>query len=503
MRPDAVLLNANLLTLGHRVSRAEALAIRAGSIIAAGSSRAIRRLADRRTRIVDAGGKTVVPGFVESHAHLISAGFHRQSVDLFGLPTLRAQLLAVGRRAAAAKKGRWISVVGFDDTLIADGRYPTRQELDEAAPYNPVFLSRMDGHSSVLNTLAFRILKIPRAMSGVERDASGEPTGVLRAPANDLAGTRFSQQFSQEERVRAFYIACREALRAGITTAHTIEAAGRDSELVLAERSKTPLRVRLYTIVEHPRDLRVVPEGVKLFADGSIDSHTALLSAPYADHSSTAGIRYLQPERLREFIAAANGKGRQVIIHAIGNRAISDVLSIWEELGPGNRPRIEHFELPDPVALARCRRLGVIASVQPAFVHFWDYQGFFVRRLGARRARRIHPYRSLLRAGVRLAGGSDAPVTPLNPLLGIHAAVNHPLPTERLTRLEALRLFTIDGAYAGFEETSRGSLEPGKLADFVLLSGDPLTTPPSRLKELQVLETFIGGRPQLRRLQAG
>lgn len=494
MQVDRVLLRGNVLTLGPRVSRAEAFAISGGRIVAVGSTAAIERLVGARTKVIDAAGRIVVPGFVESHAHLIATGVHQQSVNVFGLRTLREQLAAVRRRAAVTLHGRWVSVVGFDDTLVEDRRYPTCRELDEVAPLHPVFLSRIDGHSSVLNTLAFRVLRISRSMGGVERDAAGRPTGVLRAPANDVAESRFGGQFSRTERARFFRLACEAALRAGITTAHTIEAAGQDTEIVVAARKRTPLRVRVYTVVKTAADIRQSPDGVKLFADGSIDSQTALLSSPYADRRDTSGIFYQKPPTLRKLVALARKQGKQVVVHAIGDRAISEVLSVWERLGPGDRPRIEHFELPDRSAYARCRRLGVIVSVQPAFVHFWDYERFFVHRLGARRAQRIHPYRSLLRARVRLAGGSDSPVTPLNPLLGIHAAVNHPLEGQRLTRLEALRLFTIDGAYAGFEESSRGTLEVGKLADFVFLSGDPLETAPSKLKELQVLKTFVGGR---------
>jgi hypothetical protein len=297
------------------------------------------------------------------------------------------------------------------------------------------------------------------------------------------------------ERRRAFLRAANEALRRGITTVHDIEEVGTDATIVLAALSETPLKVHLYAIAQ---DVGLVPKGctgLKVFVDGSMDSHTGLLREQYADRPGVYGEFYNPPERLDALAKAGVDGGLQVMAHAIGDRAIGEILEIYSRCPPAGLPhRIEHYELPRPEDNRRCLELGVVVSTQPAFVHLWDYAGFYEARLGPGRARGIHPYRALCSLGVLLCGGSDSPVTPLDPLLGIHGAVNHPLEEQGLSPHEALRMFTVNGALAVGEGEVKGPLAPGMAADMALLEANPLEVPPSKLKEIGVRATIVGGR---------
>jgi len=354
-------------------------------------------------------------------------------------------------------------------------------------------VSRMDGHSCVLSSKAILALRVDPAWPGVDLDG-GRPSGVLRGDANARAQAAFDAGVPRPKREAAFAEACRRALEVGLTAVHTIEAPGVDSDIVLAARTLTPLHLRLYVIANEIPEIPPGAEGLKLFADGSMDSHTALLFEPYADRPDTAGIFYQSPEKMRSLAHEAESRGLHVITHAIGDRAIDETLRAYEGLRPDARHRIEHFELPLDEHVSRCQERGIVVSTQPAFVHFWDYRGFYEARVGPVRARGIHPYRRIADSGALLCGGSDAPVTPLGPLLGVHAAVNHPIEGQRLRVEEALRMFTADAARAGNEEGDRGSLAPGKLGDFVVLDRDPTRTSPRELKDIRVLRVFIRGR---------
>jgi len=483
--------NALVRTVDSERPEAEAFLVEDGHITSVGSASALARAAVG-AKVIDCQGRTVVPGFIDCHAHMVAVGLAAVSLDLLGIPTIQGMLEAIRGKARTTSLDSWVVAVGFDDTMVRDRRYPTAAELDEVASDRPVIVQRIDGHSCVLNSKGLRALGIDPTWPGVDRP-DGPVTGVLRGEANSRAWKAFDAGIPKEERETAFERACAIALGAGLTGVHTIESPGTDAHIALASRRVTPLNVRLYVIADALDSIPVGAEGIKLFADGSMDSHTALLFEPYSDRPETFGTFYQEPSRIRALSHAAETRGLQVITHAIGDRAIGETLRAYEGLSAGARHRIEHFELPLDEHLDRCRDQGVVVSTQPAFVHLWDYEGFYVARAGLDRARRIHPYRSFLDRGLLVCGGSDAPVTPLDPILGIHAAVNHPIEAQRVAPGEALRMFTIDAARGGHEEGIRGSLSPGKLADFVVLSQDPLTVPADRIKDVRPLATYVRG----------
>ena len=492
MSTRLLVTNARVHTMDPAVPEAEAFLVEDGRIADIGRADAVRNRAAGAATL-DLQGRTVAPGFIDGHAHLIAAGFAATCLNVFGKRTIRDILEAIRDDARTVLRGGWVVAVGFDDTMVADRRYPTAAELDEIAPDHPVRVERMDGHSCVLNTRALRALGVDSSWPGVER-VDGELTGVLRADANNRAQAAFDAQIPREARESSFLRACRMALSAGITSVHGIEPAGADAEIALALRRETPLHTRLYVIADRVADIPAGAEGLKLFVDGSMDSHTALLFDPYADRPGTSGTFYQLPDALRALARDAEARGLQVITHAIGDRGIDEALRAYEGLSSMRRHRIEHFELPLPEHLTLCSERGIVVSTQPAFVHLWDYTGFYVARVGRDRARTIHPYRTMVDRGMRLCGGSDAPVTPLDPLLGIHAAVHHPVPSERLTPDQALRMFTIDAAWAGHEEAERGSISVGKVADFVVLGDDPLGARRDAINDIRVLETYVAGR---------
>jgi len=230
-----------------------------------------------------------------------------------------------------------------------------------------------------------------------------------------------------------------------------------------------------------------------------MDSHTAALHEPYADNPSSSGVLYFTDEKLREFVLEAHKNGLQIAMHAIGDRAVDQLLDAYENAlnkhpRKDHRHRIEHIEVPTADEVKRCKELGIVLSIQPAFVYYWDMKNFYEARLGIQRAHRIHPYRFFLSEGILIGGGSDAPVTPIDPIIGIHAAVNHLIPSHSINVLEALRLFTIDAAKLAFQEKTVGSIEEGKLADIVVLSENPMTVKRERLKEIKVEATVKNGQ---------
>ncbi|MBM4046080.1 MAG: amidohydrolase family protein [Planctomycetes bacterium] len=306
-----------------------------------------------------------------------------------------------------------------------------------------------------------------------------------------------------ERRYEAIRLAAQRAAEKGVTTVHALEGGNRDDEpeLRCLMAGDLPVRVVPYPItedVEWVKSLGLPRIGGCLLLDGAIEAHTAALFEPYADAPGELGKLYHTREELAQFVRSAHDAGLQIAVHAVGERAIQQFLDVLEPVlvrSPrDHRHRIEHFIVPTADQIARVARLGVAVCAQPTFERLWGgEQGGFARRLGPSRMKRTTPLRSLLDAGALVAGGSDSYVSPLDPLLGIHSAVNHPNPAQRLTVPEALRLFTLHAARIAFEDHLKGSLEVGKLADFVVLARNPLVVAPNRLKDLEVLKTYVGG----------
>ncbi len=541
---DLILLHGKIWT-GEPASRpgvkpapakfAEAVAIANGHILAVGSDAEIQGYAGASTRVVDLKGRLAVPGLIDSHAHFIGGGFQLLSVDL---KDARSEEEFTGRIAAKAKMlapGRWLLGGDWDEQAWASAKLPTRQMIDAVTGDHPAFLSRYDGHAVLANSLALKLAGVTRAtpdpVGGViVRDGTGEPTGIFKDAAQDLI-SRAIPRPSEAEMTEALHAALAEAARVGLTSLHSITVDA-DSwngsftgEIQLLRRAELEgwLTCRMYEIIpitrwEKLRDAGIEHNmgddfiklgGVKAFADGSLGSATAWMYEPFADDPGNRGIPLPlmnPPAKMEALASGADLAQIQICIHAIGDRAIAEILDMYERLGGSNpaahRFRIEHAQHTRPQDFARFGKLGIVASMQP--YHAIDDGRWAEKRLGPERAKWSYAWRSMLDAGAPLAFGSDWPVAPLSPILGIYAAVTratldgkHPdgwFPEQRLTVEEALRAYTQGSAYAAFQENEKGSIAPGKLGDVVVISDDLFTIPPAKIKDARVVMTVMGGK---------
>lgn len=522
-RADLVIRGGPVLTADPSSPRATAVAVAGDRIVWVGADRDVAAWIGPRTRVLALGGRALVPGFVESHAHLLDVATTVHEVDARTPPNRAiADVLAKLRAAAAARPGgAWIRAYGYDDTGIAERRVLTRADLDAAVPDHPVYVEHVSGHIAYVNTPALRLGRVdartPEPAGGViVRDSgTGEPTGELREPPAQRHVTTRIPPYDRPALRHGLTLAAREFLAAGVTTVHDMGhpwTADAVAALEEAAERDLPLRVIVYardrlrdTVLAHgfthPR-LRL--GGIKLVADGSIQGHTAALRDPYHDQPGYRGLRVLEPPELAARVAAAHARGWQVAVHGNGDAAIDGILDAYamalaDRPRADHRHRIEHCQAVRPDQLDRMAALGIHASFFVAHTHYWGdrHRDLF---LGPRRAPRISPLRSAQRRGIRFGLHSDAPVTPVSPLLSMTAAVTRRTasgkvlgPTERVSVQAALAAVTLDAAALGFDETRLGSITPGKLADLAVLTADPERVPADELANLRVETTIIGG----------
>jgi predicted amidohydrolase YtcJ len=514
-RADVVVLNANVVTLNYGQPRAEALAIRDGSIVAVGSNGEVRCFIGDGTKVIDARGKTVVPGFVDCHVHMTSFGQHLQMLDLRDVSSIEEMKRKIREYAEKNPGKSWILGGRWDHERFLERRYPTRWDLDEAVLDKPVFLVRVCGHVGVVNTKALELAGVGRetCVNGglIDLDViSGEPNGILREKALDLVW-RVVPKPNMAELEEACIQACMKAVENGLTAVHWIVDSADEIRIVqkLNNEGKLPLRVYLGIPVELLDEFvglglvcgfggEMVRFGfVKILADGSLGACTAALKEPYDDKPETNGMLIYSQRKLNQLVLKAHEAGWQVAVHAIGDKAIEAVLKAFHNAlkkfpREGHRHRIEHCSVLNSGLIRRMKRLGLIASVQPHFIvsDFW-----VVDRVGAKRARWVYPFKTLMKEGVVVVSGSDCPVEPINPLLGVWAAVARKgFREESLTVEEALRTYTLNAAYASFDEEKRGTIEVGKLADLTVLSEDPFKVEPDQIRSISVEMTIVGGK---------
>lgn len=524
---DLVLVSAKIWTGDPARPSAEALAVAGGRIVAVGSGGEIAKLRGRDTRVIDGGGRRVVPGFIDSHTHMSMGGFNLLAVDLRGTRDEAEFTRKLAEFANTRPPGRWITDGAWDHQQWPVPRLPTRALLDPATGDRPTCLPRQDGHMMVCNSLALRLAKItsetPDPPGGViVRDDSGQPTGVLKDAAMDAVWAARPAR-TRAEILDALRAAIRHAAKNGVTSVQDLPGGPGDLAAweTLRDTGELTLRVNYRPSLSRWRDvfakrasmkndewLRI--GGVKAFSDGSLGSATALFFEPYTDDPKTSGVHASEAipfSKLEERVRAADRAGLQVEIHAIGDRANAEILDLFERVAAANGPRdrrfrIEHAQHLRAADMPRFARLGVIASMQP--YHAIDDGRWAQRKIGRERCKGAYAFRSLLDAGARLAFGSDWDVAPLSPIAGIDAAVTRRtidgkdpggwLPEQRIDVEEALRAYTSTAAYAAFEENEKGSLSAGKLADFVVLSADPLAVKPEEIAKIEVEMTVVGGR---------
>lgn len=527
---------ASLVLLGGKVwtgcdarAEVEAVAVSGDRIIAAGGNAELKALAGRETRVIDLAGSRVLPGLCDGHVHLLGGGLLLARVDLREAESeedFGKRLLAY---ASTLPAGRWLLGGNWDEERALGGKLPDGGLLDRFVPDRPVFLRRYDGHVAACNSLALEAAGVGPSTEDppggvIDRDPrTGRPTGILRDAAIDLVLSRAPRP-GEGEIAGAVKAALRRASACGLTSVD--DMGGGDPEIRaatvraysrLAGEGRLPVRVNFFLPLgrlDELEDLREIAgpclrfAGLKAFYDGSLGARTALMFEPYDDEPDKTGLCTTPLEEMEPLVLRADEKGLAVAVHAIGDRAIREVLDVFAAVAGKNGPRdrrfrVEHAQHTAEEDIPRFGRLGVIASMQPW--HAADDGRFAERRLGEKRCRTSFAWRSLLDSGARVVFGSDWPVAPLSPLRGIDAAVTrrttdgrHPggwFPEERVTVAEAVRAYTLGAAYATFSESQRGTIEPGKLADVTVLSRD-IMDPAERenIAGAQVAMTVVGGR---------
>jgi len=519
---DIVVHNAAVWTGVRGAPDAQAIAVRGGRIIAVGGSVGVNRQIGPRTRVVDGTGKMVVPGFIDSHAHFVSGGASLASVQLRDARTREEFVRRIRDYARTLPRGAWITEGNWDHSLWG-GELPRKEWIDSVTPNNPVWINRLDGHMALANSAALRAAGVTAATADVEggeivRGPGREPTGILKDNAQALVD-RIVPGLTPEQQDRALDAAMRYVAERGVTSVDHMggwgdlrafrraHAAGRLRTRISAAVSLDDWARLRDTVAARGRGdewLRI--GGLKGFVDGSLGSHTAAMHQPFSDAPRDSGLLVSPPDSLYAWTSAADRAGLQVMVHAIGDRANTLILDLFERVARENgardrRFRVEHAQHIRPADIPRFGRLGVIPSMQP--YHAIDDGRWAEAVIGPERSRGTYAFRTLIDTGARPAFGSDWFVAPPTPLEGIYAAVTrrtlddkHPggwVPEQKITVEEALRAYTADAAYAAFAEGEKGTLEPGKLADFVLIDRDLRRIPPETIRDAQVLMTVVGG----------
>jgi len=518
---DLVLRGARIYTVDPARPLARALAVKNGRILAVGDDENISAFIGQNTRLIEAQGAVVIPGLIDSHVHMQALGEMLESFDFRYARTPGEIIEALKREAARRPPGEWIVGRNWDQTNWG-GRFPGAEELSRAIPEHPVYLTRVDGHAAWVNRKALEMAGISPATPDppggkILRNAAGEPTGILIDRAQSLVAAKIPPPSAEVLR-RWLKRAAQECVRLGLTTVHD---AGVSREALAAYRDlirRSELPVRVYAMIGGPGPLwreylergpeigeRLTVRSIKLMADGAMGSRGAAFFEPYTDDPGNRGLLMLTREEIERVARQAIERGFQVNTHAIGDRANHVVLEAYAAVLGGNnerRFRIEHAQVIAPQDFEKFARYSIIASMQAT--HATSDMRWAEARIGPERLKGAYAWRRFLSLGVPVANGSDFPVEDPNPLWGFYAAItrqdregNPPggwLPEQKMTRQEALESWTIRGAYAAFEEELKGSLSPGKLADFVMLSADIMSIPPAEILKTRVLMTVVGGQ---------
>ncbi len=531
-KADLVLKNGIIYTVDEKIQKVEAVAIAGDKILAVGSNADIEQLMDAGTQVMDLQGKTVVPGFIDSHYHYMGVGNREFHLNLDGTKSYQDFLDKIKAEAAKKAKGEWITGRGWIEEDWPSKKFPTRQDLDKITPENPVMLRRADGHATVVNSLALKIAGVtketenPQGGQILRNKYSGEATGILLDRAMGLVGKHVPPDTSIEMMQQYAKKANDLAIAYGLTQVHDMGTNWQTVDLWKDMYEKGDLKIRLYASIRGPGkdadlllkegpqiglfDHRLTVRTIKITQDGALGSRGAALLQPYSD-AETSGFLIHKDEEIYPTIKKALENGIQIFIHAIGDRANRNVLDLYEqamrEVPNENRSvknprfRIEHSQIVALDDMERFAKLGVIPSMQPS--HAIGDLHFAVRRLGSDRMTQGYAWRTFIDLGCYIPGGSDAPVEEGNPMIEFYGAVARKdttgftaegwHPELKMTREEALKSLTIWGAKAAFEEDIKGSIIPGKLADLVVLDRDLMTEPEERLFDIKVLMTMIGG----------
>lgn len=524
------IVNARVWTANPRQPWASGVAVSGDRVTSVGSSAEIAKLvkAFPNARVIDAKGGMVAPGFIDSHVHFITGGFRLASVQLRDAKTPQEFTKRIREFAATVAPGTWITGGDWDHQQWG-GELPTHEWIDSVTPNNPVWVSRLDGHMALANSLALKAANVTKATADVDggtivRDAEGNPTGILKDNAQSYVDRAEPPQ-TDEMNDRALSAAMHYVAARGVTS---VQNMGDWPGLAVIERAHSAhsLITRIYhvtpiaqlerlrdTVAKRGRgDEWVRIGGLKGFVDGSLGSHTAAMFAPFIDSPKDSGFLVETEADLYRWTSEGDKAGLQMIVHAIGDRAINTQLNIFERVEKENGPRdrrfrIEHAQHLAPADIPRFAKLGVIPSMQP--YHAIDDGRWAEKVIGPERAKTTYAFKSLLESGAKLAFGSDWFVAPPTPLEGIYAAVTRRtlddknpdgwIPEQKIGVEDALRAYTINAAYASFDDGIKGSIERGKLADLVLIDQDITKIAPASIRDAKIVMTIVGGRPVFER----
>jgi predicted amidohydrolase YtcJ len=529
---DLVFKNGNVYTANDKAPQAQAIAIKGDRIVFVGANADVQRFVGPNTRVVDLQGKTVLPGFTDSHQHLSGVGQREMTLNLEGTTSLEDFLAKVKARVDQARPGDWITGRGWIETHWKPPVFPTRSDLDKVAPNNPMILARADGHGSVANSAALNLAGItkdtPNPFGGeISKDKqSGEPNGMLLDSAQGLVRRRVPPT-SAEDAERAVVLGVKRNIELGWTQIQDAGGGYNDVEIFKKLYAAGTIKLRIYKAVHGPGPsaTRLLNEGptigafenrftfrtIKVVSDGALGSRGAALHDPYSDAPDTSGFLTVKAEELRPMLVDALRKGIQVETHAIGDRANRFVLDeyeaalkavpVAERKVADPRWRMEHAQIVTPSDIPRFAKLGIIPSMQPS--HAIGDLFFAPSRVGIKRLNGSYAWESFIKSGLVVPGGSDAPVERGEPMIEFYAAVARKdqkgfsgegwHPEEAVTRAQALKMFTLWPAYAAFEEKLRGSIEVGKLADLTILSADIMKIPETEILKTRCVMTVING----------
>jgi predicted amidohydrolase YtcJ len=525
---DLLLTNGNIYTVTEKQPKAEAVAVKANRIVFAGSNDDAKKF--HAAKIVDLHGRTVVPGFTDSHCHIFGIGEREMRLNLERTNSLEDFLARVKERVDKTGPGKWITGRGWIETFWRPPQFPTRQDLDKIAPKNPVFLTRADGHASIANSVALKIARIdkntPDPFGGQVLKKNGQPNGMLLDNAQDLVAKNIPKP-TQAEREEALLRGIDREIKLGWCEIQNAGSHKEDVDLIRKAFETGKIKIRFVNAVYGPSEdaqifLREGPtinafdhhftqRTIKVLFDGALGSRGAALLKPYSDAPETSGLLREKPEDVRPMFEEALRRGIQVETHAIGDRANRLILDLYEQAFKAVPPdewkireprwRIEHAQIVDPDDIPRFAKLGVIPSMQPS--HAISDLFFAPARLGMDRLVGAYAWQSFIKSGCIIAGGSDAPVERGEPMIEFYAAVARKSikgesgegwhPEQAVSREDALKMFTIWPAYAAFQEKDKGSIEVGKLADFTVLTQDIMKIPETEILETRNDMTVIGG----------
>jgi predicted amidohydrolase YtcJ len=524
---DLIVTNARIYTVDENRPIVDAMAIRDGRVVATGPQRGVMTLRGPNTRVLDLNGRTVIPGMIDAHVHLLNLGNSLRNVDLVGTSSYDEVIARVAARARETPPGTWIQGRGWDQNDWGVTQFPTHEALSRAVPNHPVVLTRIDGHATLVNAAAMRAANVTAQTqdpSGgrIEKNADGSPTGVLVDAAMGIVNRQVPPA-TKEQMKTAVQAAIAEMNRWGLTSVHDAGVPRAVIDVYEEVAREGRFNIRDYVMVANndssinhylqrgPQvglyDGRLWIKSIKISADGALGSRGAALIEPYTDDPRNSGLALVPAGRVRDVGVKALRAGFQLNVHAIGDRANRTVLDEFQAAFDSvpvadHRFRIEHAQIIHPDDVPRFAQLGVIPSMQAS--HQTSDMYWAVNRIGPTRVLGSYAWRSLLNSGVIIANGSDLPVERTNPLISFMASVSRQdargwpaggwHPEQRMTREEALKSMTIWAAYSGFMEKDVGSLAPGKLADFVVLDQDIMRVPPELILNTNVIATYLSGR---------